>query len=533
MIGDNSTDLTALNEYKLQLQLLAYSYKTCEIDFHEFVRQAWPIVEPGTTFQSNWHIRSICKHLEAVADGRIKRLIIMVPPRMCKSTLVSVMFPPWVWANRPHARFLTVSNAIDLATILATKSKRIIDSEWYSLPWTCHCKGSCKCSKFNLSSEQNTKSNYENTKLGARVALGIGSKVTGKGGDFLLIDDPHEASEAMSLSPANRQSVIDSYNQGLTTRLNDPKESSIVLIMQRLHPEDLIGEIIASDEDGTWDYLIFPNRFEEDNVCTTSLGVQDPRTEENQLLWPERFDMKWTEEQEKLLDVWGAAAQLQQRPAPRGGLIINVDNFKRHRKLPPEEEIIDTIQVWDTAQKAKEINDAWVCGTWVVTKNRYYLVDVLKQRMTYPEGKDMVKLKYQQYQPSVVLIEDKSTGSSLLQELPEEGIPALGVTPVTDKVTRMSVENASIKAGLVSIPLDEPWVRAYLTELASFPGGRFDDQVDMTSASINWMRTNSGIGTVPIFIPGEIQEDKPLTDEEQFKNVRKDIFKHYKGYYRI
>ena len=315
------------------------------------------------------------------------------------------------------------------------------------------------------------------------------SGVTGEGGDILIIDDPHNAKQAM-FSDVERRNTLDTFDQELFTRLNDPKKSAIVIIMQRLHEDDLAGHVL---KDRGWEHLCFPMEYEPARKCITCLGIQDPREKEGELLWPDRFDREWLEGQKRVLGTFGTAGQLQQSPVPSSGGLVRLDWFRNYRVMPSKDQWIEVIQCWDTAQKADELlNCPWVCGTWVRTKTGYYLIDVLREWMTYPQGKRMVKSLAEKFNPQVILIEDKSTGSCLLQELPlETTFPLLPFQPESDKITRLAVETPAIEAGNVWLPDSSPWLSDFLLEIGNFPLGATMDQADMLSMSLKYFRTRT------------------------------------------
>jgi predicted phage terminase large subunit-like protein len=487
------------------------SYDLCEQHLHHFVKAAWHLVEPGVQFKDNWHIRVICRLLEQVIEGSIKRLLINIPYRTSKSTIVSVLWPVWAWIKKPSHRFLTGSHGAQLATRDALRSRRLIESPWFQARWS---------SKFAMTTDQNTKTRYENDKTGYRIAFGMTAGVTGEGGDTILIDDPHSAKTAM-FSKVEREHALEVYDQELSTRLNDPDKSSIVIVMQRLHESDLCGHLLKK---GGWVHLRIPMRFEPSEPCvipelvdaegnpwrdpegathpdlTPSSPWRDPRSDENQLMWPKRFNDAWFKEQERNLGSFGVAAQLQQRPAPLEGGMINLTWFRRFGAAPAMSRVLEVVQFWDTASKAKElINAPWVCGTWLRTEEGFYLVRVLREWMTYPQGKRAVVSEYEWAReqfaaPHALVIEDKSTGSSLLQELREDTtLPLLPFEPDADKVTRLGVESPAIEAGNVWLPEQAAWINDYEREMINFPNSDTMDQADMTSMALRYFREGANI----------------------------------------
>lgn len=453
-------------------------YTECESSLRSFIEHAWPIVEPGRRFIPNWHIDSICRHLEAVTHGEILRLVINIPPRSSKSTIVSVMWPAWVWIQDPSKQFIAVSNGGDLAVRDSLATRRLIESDWYQRGWS---------DKFCFTSDQNQKTRYENNKRGRRVSYGMGSRITGDGGDFILIDDPHDAETAM-FSDTERKNVLNKFDHEIGNRVNDPATTATVVIMQRLHADDLAGHLLKT---GDYEHLCFPMEYEPARKCVTCLGVQDPRTKEKELLCAERFPSGWVEKEKKRLGTYGASGQLQQSPVPAGGGIIQLNWFKKYGILPDRRYWIETCQFWDTAQKANELlNCPWVCGTWIRTHEGYYLADVFREWMEYPQGKRMVKSLGEKWEPNVVVIEDKSTGQSLLQEGDYFGtLPMVPFEPESDKVTRLSVESPTIEAGNVYLPESAPWLPDFLSEIGTFPLSATMDQADMLSMALKYFRT--------------------------------------------
>ncbi|MEP7354202.1 MAG: hypothetical protein ABI824_13320 [Acidobacteriota bacterium] len=276
----------------------------------EFVRQAWPIVEPATPYVPGWHIDAIIEHLEAITHGQIRNLLINVPPRHMKSLLVSVFWPAWEWIRYPERRWLYSSYGAALSIRDSIKCRRLIESPWYQQRWGY---------VFALTSDQNTKGRFENNKSGYRIATSVGGAATGEGGDRLVCDDAHNVQEAESDSVRN--GTVDWWGTVMSTRLNNPKTSSKTVVMQRCHERDLSGHLI---EQGGFEHLCLPAEYEV-TKAVTSIGWSDPRTEPGQLLWPERFGPDELASLKRSLGSYGAAGQLQQRPSPaEGGL------FKRH-----------------------------------------------------------------------------------------------------------------------------------------------------------------------------------------------------------
>lgn len=462
--------LAALGEPDLRAKVRA---ERARRHLAEFVRQAWPVVEPPSRpYQPGWHIEAICEHLEAVGRGEIRRLLINIPPRHMKSLAVAVFWPAWTWIDRPEVRWLFASYAQQLSTRDSVRCRRLIESPWYRGNWG---------ASFELAKDQNQKTRFENDHTGYRLATSVGGAATGEGGDLVVVDDPHNMKEA--LSKVQREAALVWWDEAISTRLNDPERGGLVIVMQRLHERDLAGHVL---EEGGWEHLCLPAEFEPERKALTSIGFTDPRAEDGELLWPERFGPRVLAEWKRRLGSYGAASQLQQRPAPRKGGMVKLEWFKRYRSPPANPT--RTIQSWDTANKPGELNDYSVCGTWVEDERGYFLVDVLKRRLAHPDLLRTVKSHADRWRPAALLVEDKASGTSLIQHLRSETrYPVIAVQPRGDKVMRMEVASPTIEAGLVHLPERAPWLADYETELSAFPNSEHKDQADMTSQFLTWV----------------------------------------------
>ena len=293
----------------------------------EFVVQAWPILEPDTPLVDGIHVSAICEHLQALTEGRIRNLIINVPPGHTKSLLTCVFWPAWVWVSHPESRWLFSSYRQPLATRDSVKCRRLIASAWYQERWG---------RDYQLASDQNQKDRFENTRTGYRLVVPLGSG-TGERGDYVVVDDPHSVDQAES--DAERQGAIEWWNGSMATRLNDFATGHKVVIQQRLHEADLTGDLLQK---GGYELLCLPAECEPQRRSTTSIGWADPRRESGALLWPERVTPEDLEELKRTLGSYRYAGQYQQRPAPAEGGI-----FKRFwwRYWRPAEVQLPEVQV--------------------------------------------------------------------------------------------------------------------------------------------------------------------------------------------
>ena len=451
--------------------------------FKEFIKNSWQTIEPGRDFHDNWHIDAIAEHLQAVVDGDIKRLIINIPPRHMKSISVAVALPAWTWSKCPEKRFLFASYAGSLSIRDSVKCRRLIDSRWYKEYFG---------DSFELTTDQNQKQRFENNKTGYRIATSVDGALTGEGGDIIVIDDPHNVREAESSTV--REGVLEWWDQAMQTRLNDPKTGAFVIIMQRVHENDLTGHILANEND-EWDHLCLPARYEIGHPSPTKskLYFTDPRTKEGDLLWPERIDEKTLQNLEKSLGSYASAGQLQQRPMPKGGGILKSEWWVpwENSHLP---EIEYVLQSYDTAFSTKEKTSYSARTTWGVFRKdgqiNALVLEMWYDRVTYPELRRIAQDAYEDYEPDAVLIEKKASGQSLLQDLRMAGVPVIEYLPDRDKEARAHASSALLEDGRIYFPSNKKWSKDLIDICAAFPAGDNDDIVDTCTQA--WLRLRKG-----------------------------------------
>jgi len=450
-----------------------------------FVKFAWRIIEPETPLIWNWHLDAVCDHVQAFLEKRLdkRNLIINVPPGSMKSTIISVMSPAWMWLHNPSWRGLFFSGNESIGLRDSMKCRDIIESEWYQQTFQPNWK---------FEKDQNAKGHYRNTASGFRKAQSAGSRVTGDRADDIFCDDPLDAAEAFS-KPA-RDSIITWWTQAASNRLNDLRTGGRCIIMQRLHEEDLTGYVLKYEPED-WERLIIRQEYEP-NVDKTSLGWSDPRNVEGSLFFPERFPNDVIAIEKRRLGSYGYAGQHQQRPsASEGGLFKRAD-WSYYKPLEPKElGITQIIQGWDTAFKTGEENDYSACITLGVSQNRYYILDLWVQKVEYPELKRTVVNQFEKWKPSLVLIEDKASGQSLIQELRRDTRIAIHPYKVDrDKIARANSVTPIHEAKLCYLPENTPWVSDFIESLSAFPTAPHDDDVDAFVMTLNYAsRGGSGL----------------------------------------
>lgn len=378
------------------------------------------------------------------------------------------MFPAWKWVTDPAHQFLCVSHAEKLAIRDTLAMRRLITSEWYkqlfSPTWT-------------LTSDQNEKKRFENSVRGWRIAAGLGAGVTGDGGDTIIIDDPLDRDQAFS--EAERANAIDAIDQKIVTRLNDPANGAIVLIMQRLHEDDPAGHLLKQ---GGWEHLTIPMEYENESRSKTSLGFTDPRTESGELMWPDRFPRQTVDELKVSLGSIGTAGQLQQNPAPAEGVIFN-PTWWRYEK--PPDEFDEVIQSWDLAFKDTKTSDFVAGGVFGRKGSEVWVLDILNERLSFSGTCDaIVRMSAKWPQSSRKLVEDKANGPAVIDALKSKVSGLVPVDPEGGKVARAYAVQPFIEAGNVRLPLSHPLTDSLVHQCKMFPLGANDDMVDMMTQAI-------------------------------------------------
>lgn len=475
------TDFQALlenvSDEDIQTELMSRS-------MYEFIKGAWATLEPGRQFYDNWHIEAICEHLEAVSRGELQRLIINIPPRHMKSLTCAVAFPCWTWINKPHTQFLFASYAQPLSTRDSVKCRRLLTSPWYLKNWP---------DSFKITTDQNQKQRFENDHNGHRISTSVRGGMTGEGGDIIVIDDPHNVKEAES--EQTRQSTLEWWDTVVPTRINDPKSGAFVIIMQRVHQQDLTGHILRQAP-GDWTHLCVPAEYEKNHphlyvsTLPNPKNEEDPRTEENELLWEERIPKNHLDRLKGQLGMYASAGQLQQRPSPKGGGILK-EEWWRLWEEPKMPDFVYVLQSWDTAYSERSGASHSACTTWGVFPwaSRYAIMIMgrYRARVPYPELRKMARELYDDFAPDAVIIEKKSSGQALIKDLQMMGIPALPYLPERDKVARAHAVSPLLESGVVWYP-DRRWAKEVIQWCSVFPAGDGADIVDTLSQALIRLR---------------------------------------------
>lgn len=442
---------------------------------YDFVRCGWPVVEPTVPFVPNWHIEAICTHLEAVEQGAIRNLLINVPPGCSKSLVVSVFWPAWVWLRRPQSRWFCVSYGQELSTRDSIRCRSLISSVWYRRRWS---------DRFRLARDQNQKLKFENDKRGWRLATSVGGRGTGEHPDFIVVDDPHSVAQADSAR--HRQAAIDWWRGTVSSRGN-MRGVRRVVIMQRLHEDDLSGHILES---GGWDHICLPMEYEPDRMPPTTLGWTDPRRQPSELLWPHGMPADVVQRLKQEMGVARAAGQLQQRPAPVGGTVFQRDWFETVDALPAQ--VDRAVRYWDKA--ATEGDGDYSAGVLMAEhRGLFYVVDVVRGRWS-AHGRNRVIEQTAEADAAAMagkltiwLEQEPGSGGKESAQISVQQLRGFHVRierATGGKLIRAQPLAAQCEAGNVKL-LRGAWNREFLDELCVFPHGSHDDQVDAASGAFN------------------------------------------------
>jgi predicted phage terminase large subunit-like protein len=445
-------------------------------DFMSFIERSFYELNPQTRFLPGPHIEVMASKLEACRKGKSKRLIINLPPRGLKSHCTSISFAAWWLGHNPAGHVICASYGQDLADKLARDCRTIMVSAWYQRLFATRM------------ANRQAVHDFTTTDQGTRMATSVGGVLTGRGADLILIDDPLKPDEA--LSETRRKAVNEWYDNTLLSRLNDKNNGSIIIIMQRLHQDDLVGHVLEQED---WDVLSFSAIADKDetHLIENPFGTRLFKRNAGDALHPERESLTTYQTIRQTIGEYNFTSQYQQDPSPPGGAMVKTGWLKFIEPGEQPAEFSRIVQSWDTANKATELSDFSVCTTWGVLYKQYYLLDVFRKKLNYPDLKRAVLELARNHSAGAIVIEDKASGTQLIQDLRFEGL--LGITeykppPGTDKVMRMHAQTAMFENGLVFLPRTASWLPDFVHELTGFPGTRHDDQVDSTTQFLDYIR---------------------------------------------
>jgi len=461
-------DFTSSQEaQKLKLELRLAQLKrneACQDHFLPFVKAMWP------EFITGKHHKIISQKLERVANGELKRLIINMPPRHTKSEFASFLFPAWMMGKNPRMKIIQATHTTELAVNFGRKTKNLIDSDDYKEVFP----------NVKLAADSKASGRWDTSNGGMYYAVGVGSNLAGRGGDLVIIDDPH--SEQTAMSNNGFDDAWEWYTGGPRQRLQPG--GSIVLVQTRWSEKDMTGQLLRSMAKDPladqWEVVELPALFNDDKPCWPEYWSFDDLSAVRASIPPS----KWN-------------AQYQQNPTGDENAIIRREWWKKwERKVVPNLQYV--IQSYDTAFSKRETSDFSAITTWGVFYPEesgtpgLILLDSQKGRWDFPELKEVALDQYKYWDPDTVIVEAKASGLPLTHELRTMGIPVVNFTPSkgNDKVTRVHSVSPLFEAGMVWAP-DETFADELIEEVAAFPNGEYDDLVDsMTQALMRYRQGN-------------------------------------------
>lgn len=438
--------------------------------FHEFLKGAFPVMEGGAQLVDNWHLQHICgilqNEVERIGEGSEKEgdWIINIPPRSLKSITLMAL-TAWAWIRFPEMGFITASYSKSLSMDHNVKSRRLMESQWFGDRWG---------DSFELLQDGNTKTEFENNHSGARIATSVGGTLTGKGADIFIIDDPIKPLEAES--ELKRNEVIEWWKSTASTRLNDPKTGVFIVVMQRVHTEDLVGYL--EKEEDSLNKLTIP--------AEAGPKVHPPELIENYVngsFFPERFPLDILKDLTKRLGARAYSAQYDQDPVKKGGNLMKGAWFEI---VKPEDVPPGTVNFYsDTAYTKKVTNDPSVILAYTVNAGILYILSVSVVWKEFPEFKKHFArwiLANGYSGKSRVHVEAKATGKPVIDELKGK-LNVIGENVSDSKVERVVAQTAKMESGVVKL-VAGAWNDGFISECEAFPDGKHDDQVDCLTGAM-------------------------------------------------
>jgi predicted phage terminase large subunit-like protein len=459
-------------------------------DLYSFTQAAFPIVAAQAQFQRNWHVEAMTYKLDQVRRGEIRRLIITVPPRSLKSICASVVFPAFVLGHDPTCKFINVSYSQGLAEKHANDCRALMRSPFYH-----------RLFGTRISLAKDSQLEFATTAGGSRLATSVGGTLTGRGGNFIILDDPLKPQDAYS--QLARGNLVQWHSNTLLSRLDNKIEDAIVVVMQRLHVDDFVAYLL---DQGGWTHLNLPAIAETEQRIALDpqrIHVRQP----GDVLHPGREPKATLDDLKRQMGSLDFNAQYQQCPVPERGNLIDWNWFPLYNH-PPIRELGDkTIVSWDTAISAKELSSYSACVILQVRGETAFVLDVFRERLEYPDLRRKVIELHRQWRnwtnDYALLIENKGSGMALIQDLEREHMHAIAVEPKGDKVMRMNAQTARLEAGSVLLPQRAPWLDEFRPELLAFPASRHTDQIDAFSQALDYAFNNRTQGEFSVtYVPG-------------------------------
>lgn len=474
------------NPDEMYSALIAIEAELGKRNFYDFVKITFNVIEPETKFSESWHIKLLCDYAQACYEGKVRNLLVNIPPRHSKSLIFNVFFPAWVWINKPTARFLYASYGEDLAIKFSVQCRNLITSDFYQARWP-----------MQLSKEENAKQFFSNSYGGFRASFGSHGAVTGHGGDFLIADDILNAQDKDSED--KRKGSNEWYGNTFSNRFANPKNTVRVILGQRIHQDDIFGYIKEQDKEEKWEHVILPAKYEGKRYVS-SIGLDDPRIIEGEPLWPDVYGEDELKNLTANMSELEIAGQMQQRPSGIMGNIFKREWFLDKNRFFTVKKIYRRYQSWDTASSVNNTSAYSVCVTGELDdKYRLHIIDVWRDRVDFTDLTDVAeKLATRwKYNLKGIIIENKSTGQPLIDTLRKSssGWMKSLIHPynpgLTDKDKRCYQASMWCSKDMVLLPYPDEtrgWLFDFEDELFNVPQTKYRDQTDAFSQLVLYLQ---------------------------------------------
>lgn len=497
--------------------LLDIEREKCRRSMSYFVQKFWSTIDPAP-YQHNWHVDTVCEALQGVVEGRVTRLVVNIPPGHMKSLLIGVFYNAWLWgpAGLPQKQVLSTSHSQDFSARDTRRTRDLITSPEYQELWP-----------VTLAADQDSKTNFVNTKKGQRQAKSF-SSLTGARGNILVIDDPISANDAFS--EAAREHVKTVFLESVPTRLNNLEQDAIIIIAQRLHEQDIVG--VIQEAQLAYEFVVIPTEFEGKTTINETLGLKDPRKADGELLFPGLFPREQIEQLKKSLGPYGFAAQHQQSPSPRDKGFFDISNLHWYPK--EERPKLENLNVYMASDNAPSGNSDYnVHVVYGIDKDfRFWYLDGFREQCQMNQSMGLIEgsggFQIDEFKGALALIRKwkpmvwfpendnnwKSVENFVKIAMRQNGIHTriepLALVGQGNKEAKAQSMDAAIRQGLVYLPKDWSLETEFKTELASFPVGKHDDMVDAHSNFFRAQRLHSHLIKPPRVKEGPVDGYRPV-----------------------
>jgi predicted phage terminase large subunit-like protein len=425
--------------------------------FLAFAMKSFAQLYPGKELVAQKYVEFLARHLEAVATGERRRLVITLPPRHLKTFLASICLPAWILAHRPSARILVLSYGQELADKNAYSIREILRSAWFRRLFTARIA-------------RNQLTDFITTANGCVRSVSIEGSVTGFGADLIIVDDAMQIKDCDNQKQLQRVNAL--FDSEIRTRLDNPKKGAIVIVAHRLAEDDLPGHVLRQ---GGWKQIRLPLISPRRRIYEIDGFVWE--RQKGDLLRADAFTVRDVERL-RSMKLPGFETLQQQNPGARDRLLIRAEHFDFFlpATVPFDRPVVLSI---DPGQKGGATNSCSVVRAWAPHEGRYLLLDSWREQARYTDFRDQVRRFKRRYRPTTILVEATGQGPALMSDIrAEQGMAIEPITPHEDKVSRMQKHRNAIRSGIVALPEAAPWVAGFIDEIVQFPYGHFDDQVD-------------------------------------------------------